>query len=248
MDNEKTLQNHLSDLASRAAEYGYYTYSSFLSLAEQDILLHTKVDISYSLFGGFENAERKIAIFGSEKELGFSEKVPITCIKVEPISQKFADELSHRDFLGSVTGLGIKRDITGDIVIYENTAYLFCIENIADFITENLKKVKHTDVKCSVCEKLPEKIGDTCEERKIFIPSERADAIIAAAFGISRSESERLFSQKLVFADSRIIEKHDFSLKDGSIISVRGKGRFIYSGIEKTTRKGRFCATIKMYK
>ena len=82
----------------------------------------------------------------------------------------------------------------------------------------------------------------------VFSSSERADAVVAAVLNISRNESEKLFSQKLVFSDSKLIEKPDMTLKEGSIVSVRGHGRFLYCGISKTTKKGRFCIKIQMYK
>lgn len=248
MDSEKIFKDHMADLSSRASRGGYYTYSDFLSLAEQDILSRTKTEVGFSFYGGYGNAERKIAVFGSEDDFGYSEEIPIACIEVTPLSQKYADALSHRDFLGSVTGLGIKRDVTGDIVIHENTAYIFCLETIADFIIKNLKKVKHTDVKCNRVSSLPEEIESRKEDMTVFSSSERADAVVAAVLNISRNESEKLFSQKLVFSDSKIIEKPDMALKEGSIISVRGHGRFLYCGISKTTKKGRLCINIQMYK
>lgn len=248
MDSEKIFKDHMTDLASRASRGGYYTYSDFLSLAEQDTLLKTKTEVSFSFYGGYENSERKIAVFGSEDDFGYSEEAPIACIQVTPLSQKYADALSHRDFLGSVTGLGIKRDVTGDIIIHENTAYIFCLESISDFIIENLKKVKHTDVKCNRVYSLPEEIESHKEDMTVFSSSERADAVVAAVLNISRNESEKLFSQKLIFSDSKLIEKPDMTLKEGSIVSVRGHGRFLYCGISKTTKKGRFCIKIQMYK
>ncbi len=248
MNDEKILLNHLRDLAARAENGGYYTYSDFLTLAEQDAFLREKIPFDRSLFGGTENAERKIAVFGSERAFGYEEAPPVAIVKAAPLSKKFADALSHRDFLGAVTSLGLDRRVTGDIVLCDNEAYIFCLDSIADFIAENLTKVKHTDVKCERVLALPENAAPHIEEKSVFVASERADALIAAVFDLSRSESEKLFSAKLVFADSKLIEDGDTRLTQGAVISVRGYGRFIYGGISKTTRKGRLVVDIKMYK
>ncbi len=248
MENDKILQDHLTDLSARAKEGSYYTYSGFLSLAEQDLLLKTKTDIKYKLIGGYENAERKLAAFGSKEDFGYEEETPIVCIKIEPLMQKYADALSHRDFLGSVIGLGLERAVTGDIIVHENIGYMFCLESIAPFITENLKKVRRTDVKCSVVSSLPTETVKIPEESTFFVASERLDAVIAAVFNISRSESQKLFDKELVFCNSNLCENADRQIQDGGVVSVRGYGRFIYCGIEKTTKKGRLCIKARVYK
>jgi RNA-binding protein YlmH len=246
MENDKILENHFRDLAEKSASGCYYTYSSFLSLAEQDLLARTR--LGAGTYGGYENAERKIAVFGSEDAFGYTEEAPIACLKIEPLMQKYADKLTHRDFLGSVIGLGLERDVTGDIIIHENVGYMFCLENIADFIAENLTKVRRTDVKCTRVPSPPVETLVLPEERAFFVASERADAVIAAIYGFSRSECQKLFGQKLVFINSRLCENTDHILKEGSRVSVRGFGRFIYCGISKTTKKGRLCVKARVYK
>ena len=245
MDNDKILENHLRDLAAQSAEGCYYTYSIFLSLAEQDVLL--KARLPASLFGGYENAERKIAVFGSEELFGYTEEPPLVCLKIEPLMQKYAEALTHRDFLGSVIALGLERDVTGDIIIHENVGYMFCLENIADFIAENLTKVRRTDVKCTRVPSPPTESITMPEERAFFVASERIDAVIAAIYGFSRSECSKLFGQKLVFINSRLCESPDARIPENAAVSVRGHGRFIYCGIAKTTRKGRLCINARVY-
>ena len=246
MDNDKILVNHFRDLASQSSQGCYYTYSSFLSLAEQDLLISARLGASMN--GGYENAERKLAVFGSEEEFGYTEEPPIACLKIEPLMQKYADTLTHRDFLGSVIGLGLERDVTGDIMIHENVGYMFCLENIADFIAENLTKVRRTDVKCSRVASPPVETLALPDERAFFVASERIDAVIAATYGFSRSECQKLFGQKLVFINSKLCENPDTRIPEGAVVSVRGSGRFVYTGISKTTRKGRLCINARVYR
>ena len=92
--------------------------------------------ISYEISGGYEDAERVIVRFGSEDELGYEEAYPITLLRIAPLQSKFADDLTHRDFLGSLMNLGIERDVLGDLLINEKCAYLFCKESVADYIID----------------------------------------------------------------------------------------------------------------
>lgn len=52
------------------------------------------------LDGGYSEAERRAAVFGGER-------APICCLEIAPAAPKFAEELTHRDYLGSLMGLGL---------------------------------------------------------------------------------------------------------------------------------------------
>lgn len=235
------------ELAQRAADGCYYTYSNFLTLAEQDVLQSLKLPMGVTLEGGFDGAERRMAIFGNEEDFGYPPESPIVFIKAEPLAEKFAEDLSHRDILGSVLGLGLEREVTGDILQDGHTAYIACLDSIAVFIAENLLRIKHTDVRCTVISSAPDVAVKKPQETTVFAASERADAVCAAAFGLSRSESAELFARKLVFSNAKLIEHPDARLDNGAKISVRGYGKFIYLGVSKTTRRGRLCINIAKY-
>ena len=104
----------------------------------------------YRLLGGYEGAERAVAVFGSADTCGYEEEPPVTWVKIEPADRRFAGELGHRDFLGTVMSLGLKRGVIGDIVAGGSTGYVCCLESVADYICENLDRVRHTPVKLSL--------------------------------------------------------------------------------------------------
>ncbi len=247
MNEELQLKNRFTELSERSYSRGCYAYTEFLTLAEQDILTKTLPANRYSLYGGIKDAQRKIACFGNEDICGYEETPPITIIRIAPVSMKFADTLTHRDFLGSLMGLGIRREVFGDIITEQNTAYLFCLESIAAYITENLTQVKHTTVKCSVENELPEICISEPEGQEFVVASERCDAIVAAVYSLSRANSQKLFAQKLVFINSSLCENPEASLKAEDIVSVRGYGRFIYKGIKLQTKKGKNRITAAVY-
>lgn len=243
---EALLIKRFKELSTRSYNRGIFVYSDFLNMYEQD-LLFSNVNTPFSLFGGFSGAERQIAIFGSEEELGYSPTYPVSCILVSPLMQKFADDLTHRDFLGSVLGLGIKRETVGDIIIKNNTGYIFCLDTVADYIKENLKKVRHTSVKCEIATEIPDEVNPELEEKIIVIASERLDAIIAEVYNLSRSESNSLFLAKKVFVNNKLTENNSHKIKTGDTISVRGFGRFNFLGILQETRKGKLRAKVEVF-
>lgn len=241
MDMEKRFY----ELALRADERCYTTYSDFLNMEEQSVINNMKLNIPYKLFGGYDMAERCVAGFGFDCE---ESAFPISVVKAEPVSKKFADSLSHRDFLGSLMGLGIKREVVGDIIIDNNIGYIFCLGSIADYICRNLGKVRHTIVKCSVAGSLPEGITENAENKEIIVSSVRIDTVIAGVYNFSRSAVKEYFLNRKVFVNSTLCENFSYTLKKGDIISVRGKGRFVFNDILGSTRKNRNIIAIKVYK
>lgn len=235
------IEKRFEELNERAYERGYNTFSDFLNMEEQSVLKSTYLPCV--LYGGYPMAERVVAGFGE----GLSEeKFPITCICAKPLMQKFADELSHRDFLGALMNLGIKRELLGDIIVKDNCGYILCLEHIADYICENLDRVRHTSVKCEKSE-LPDDFCNEPEPTEIFAASKRVDVVIAAVYNLSRNETAKLIKAEKVFVNSRLTASNSYMLDDNDIVSVRGFGRFVFDKEIKTTKKGRLVLEIKKY-
>ncbi len=242
MSEEEQLRKRLRELAQRAYEQNVYTYTGFLSLPEQSVLAGMERELSFipwRLYGGREGSERQMAEFGSEALFGYPGEFPIALLKVSPVQEKFADALTHRDFLGATLHLGLERSVVGDILVAGKSAYLFCAENMADFLCENLEQVKHTRVRCRREEAVPAALEPKSEERMLTAASERADVVAAALWGRSRSQMLELFRQKKVFINGREAENPSCLLKPGDCLVVRGLGKAYYRGQEGETRKGR---------
>lgn len=238
------LEKRFTELADRAETRFYTTFSDFLNLEEENVFHALHFNINCRLYGGYDGAERCIAAFGLDID---NCDYPITIIKAEPLSVKFADKLSHRDFLGSLMGLGIKREVLGDIVITDNIGYIFCLNSIAEYIVQNLNKVKHTTVKCSVIDKLPETAVKKPETKQIIAASERLDVIVSAVYNFSRSAVKELFNARKIYVNSRLCENFSYIPKESDIISVRGKGRFVYNGVLGSTKKNRLILSVGIY-
>lgn len=241
----ESIEKRFIELAERADERYYNTFSDFLNMEEQSILSSLRLETPFCLNGGYASAERRIAVFGAGCE---SAALPLKIIKIEPLSKKFADKLTHRDFLGSLMALGIRREMLGDIVVDDNTAVLFCLEAVAEFIVNELSRIRRTSVKCSIVESAENLVQSKAEERELIAASERLDVIIAAVYGFSRSAVKEVFSERRIFVNSRLCENFSYMPKENDVVSVRHCGRFIYCGVLGETKKGRKIIGIMQYK
>ncbi len=250
MDETELLKRRFSELANKSYNAGIYLFTDFLGLAEQAVFNEAKASfrgVPYTVFGGAEGTERVMVRFGGEDSFGYTEDFPIVCIKAAPVSQKFADKLTHRDFLGALLNLGIERSTLGDIAILDNVGYIFAKEDIAPFIMSELKRAKHTDLTLSLADSLPEGELYKTERRRIQASGERVDAVIAKVFSLSRDAAQSLFSKKLVYIDGRLCESTSYVPKRNEKISVRGYGRLIYRGYETTSKKGKLNIEVDLY-
>lgn len=247
MDDISLLKNRFLDMANRAETKGTWVYSEFLTEAEQSELRKMRLSVGVDFYGGYEAAERQITVFGDEADIYYPPEPPVVFIKISPLQNKFADNLSHRDFLGSLMALGIKREMLGDILINENTAYVVCMEKIADYIMNELADVKHTSVRTEKANALPDIAQPQPEYTECIVSSERLDVLTSAVYNLSRSDSQKLIEAERVFVNSILAKSTSAVLKIGEKISVRGFGRFVYDGIIKTTKKGRFVVAVKKY-
>lgn len=249
---EVLFQKRVQDLSNRAYSKDFPIYTDFLSMNELSIL-HTMSEklagVRYETYGGYEFAERQMAMFVSDAFFCGEDKLkdyPITLIKIEPVHKKFAEALTHRDYLGSILGLGIERSMLGDIVVLENCAYVYCCSKMADFFLKEITKVRNTFVKVSISTEQIS-IEANFQEIKGTVASLRADVVIAMVYKQSRNSALDLFRSQKVFINGRLTESNSQSLKENDIVSVRGFGRFIFTEIVSVTKKNRFYILVKKY-
>ncbi len=247
---ELALRRRFTDLAKRAFARGVYTFTGFLTLSEQSILLSMRRELShapFSLGGGVDGAERRMARFGSPALCGYEQAFPIVCLYVAPKNDKFADALTHRDYLGALMHLGVKRDTLGDVMLSGHAAYLFCTETVAPFLIEELATVRHTPVRCVVAENMPTAAAPKLAPELVLVSSPRLDGLIARAYDLSREESAALFQQGRVFLDGAACSSGSSVPPIGSIVSVRGYGRFCMQGLQSESKKGKQRILIEKY-
>ncbi len=244
------FRKRLEELANRSYANQQYLFTGFLSAAELDIYYQMEHELSYAsavLFGGTNDCERVMLRFGSEALCGYEESFPIACVAIVPLLEKFGEVLSHRDYLGALMNLGIERSTLGDIIIEGKHAFLFCTEQMAPYILENLDKIKHTNVQCSLAKEIPKSTVVQVERKIVQVGAMRADSIIAKVYHLSRSESLNLFRAKKVFVNGRQTENNSGSLKPEDKVTVRGYGRFCCVNIVGESKKGKLNVEVDVY-
>ncbi len=241
------LKKRIAELQKRA-EFSYrIECTDFLTLSEIETAKTVLSGCNYLFFGGMENTERQMLCIAHEDIEITNETFPIAGIRVTPKSVKFSEDFSHRDVLGSVLGLGLQRDVIGDIFVSEKEALILCTEQISDYILDNLSKIRHTNV---VCKKISAEETSFKKEFKLVertVSAIRIDTICAAAFGVSRSSVATAISAGKVFINGREILSPSFGVKEEDVISLRGEGKARLKEIGGLTKKGRICVTLERY-
>lgn len=238
------LAARITDTARICERTSTPRFLGFLSPAEAALAerLLKNTGSKYGLFGGFTGAER--LMLGCFPEWAEEVNFPIAALTV---AYRRIDEPSHRDFLGSITALGIKREAVGDILIEPGRAVVFVTAEIADFIKAQLSRVGRVGVTVTFgfTEPLPELAEAT--ELSAVAASERLDCIIAAVCGLSRSQALELISAGCVAVNSVPAEKPAKGLSGGDVLSVRGRGKFVIVSLEGRTKKNRIAVKYKKY-
>ena len=248
-DKEREFfQKRMLDLSDRAERQQIYTCSNFLTPLEQAQLLSSKeLFFPFYLTGGSALATRKIVVFGSEALFGYPFEDPIRVMQISPRSEKFAADLTHRDYLGSMMALGIDRSLTGDILVRGKEAFVYVLESIIPFLSENLTTVKHSQVICRETNTDIPQLEIRFETLTGNIASERLDLLVAFLSGNKRDAAKDLLSSQKVFLNGYLKESPGQKVEPGDEITIRGYGKFIYDGIRGESRKGRLFISVRKY-
>lgn len=216
-------------------------FSDFLNPFEVEnvkAILNSSYDLKYTVDGGYDESERKM-VFIYPFYMGYEDiRETLRFIQIEG-NFKFKS-ISHKDYLGSLLSLGIKREKIGDIIIHENFCQVVVTFDICDFILMNLEKVARNNVKLKeISRKEVVYNPPNYKEINFTLSSNRIDCIISGLYNISRQESAKLISNEKVQVNYEKITSCSKEVKSESLISVRGKGRSQINSIGDLTKKGK---------
>ncbi len=267
MDEQKRklLSARLSDLFSES-DRGYITQSQFLDGAEllfaKGYVEHIGAKKRCIFFGGYENAERKCAFFLPEYyEAIISDTSDLSsffdvieeelseAVKLLIISGSGYKKLSHRDFLGAIMNMGIDRSAVGDLcVTEENTCAVFSLPTVSELILSGLERIGADKVSIT-----PKKLSKSFDyERKTkeindTVASDRLDCVVSSLVRKSREKAKALILSGLVEYNYTQCEKTDLRVESGSLVTVRGAGKFFVENISEETKKGRLKLSAKKF-
>lgn len=245
-DEERFLFAHISDLAELSLRTGVPRFSRFLNEREAVVAAHSAAQTGTpAFFGGYDGAARTVCGFlgGTYAEdMPFEEVFPVRAVT---FSFRRVDRLSHRDFLGAILASGLQRSVVGDILVAEDHAAVFCLETAVEPISA-LIKVGRVGVRAEigVTRELPKA---EFERIDAAVSSLRLDCVVGACANISRGRSALLIRSGQVSADHSVCLNVSYTVKVGTIISIRGCGRFRLAELAGETKKGRLRAVIEKY-
>ena len=242
------ILRHLEDLCRQAENRNTWRYAGFLSSAEQeDFRRETTFPPDFFRFwGGYETAERCVLGAGGS----FSDEPPawpVAVVLISPLLEKYAEDLTHRDYLGAILGLGIERTLIGDILVRDRRAWVFCLDSASNFLVSSLSQVRRTSVRAEPASLDVPDLAPRLEPFSLNVASERLDAVVSGFTGLSRSRAAELFASGRVLVNSRPAEDGSARLKSGDVLSVRGFGKARYEGIDRASRKGRLFVSLLKY-
>ena len=258
MNEKEILISKALDKKRQCTDNSMITHTNFLSLDEISLVKTT--DREYNEFtdtfyyGGYADSERQIALyvpkfFDIDDIDGFlkanEDDNPICLVRLR--KDKFTN-LSHRDYLGAIMGLGLKREMVGDIKVTDEGADVFCLKSASEFICDNLKKSGRGSVTGEILSVSSfNSADDKFELCFTTVASLRLDGVISAFFNLSRSSAAETVNKGLVYVNSSQCLKCDYTIKEGDKIVLRGKGKTVLTEVKGTSKKGKLKIEYKRY-
>lgn len=238
-DDEKLFCKKIESLFEKSQYSDRMLFTAFLDEREQQLakaVANRYSDISYQLWGGYNNAARLMFCINSDN----AEPTDYPIDAVTAVC-KGADKLSHRDFLGSLMGLNIKRECIGDIITQnQNSAVIFLNNKISPLVISELTSVGRFSANVEYYR------GefDFCDEQQpqqqsATVASLRLDNILSAMLNISRNDAARLIKSDSVTVNHIHTDSLHFEMCDDDTVTVKGYGKFKIVQIGGQSRKNR---------
>lgn len=239
---------HLLDLIDMVLEKRIRLVTPFLNIALREwmeSILYKEQRVVYLAEGGFPEAERQRIILAPVGEQLFPDDAEIAVLGVRP--KNLRAQLEHRQILGSLIGLGFKREVFGDIQAGQNGYYVATTAEVRSYLIDHWLQAGSEKIEVSLNQDKLDLLVERGEERRITVNSSRLDTIVANAFQVSRSSAQEWIIQGRVRRNGLMFSKTDAEVQPGEIISCRGQGRLKL--IEcSSTRKGKLAWQIALFK
>ena len=158
------------------------------------------------------------------------------------------ESLTHRDFLGSLMGLGLTRGTIGDILVTESQCQVLALPKTAAFLLSDWESAGRVKLKTA---SLPleelEIPAQTCKEIRDTVSSLRLDNVLAAGFSVSRGRAAEAVEKGAVQVNWAVCQKPDKPVAAGDTITCRGMGKCVLDSVGGPTKKGRLPVVIRRF-
>ena len=252
MGEDRLLLAKVLDRAEQAQNRNIPFATDFLSPQQQmlalDLLrLAGMPEDGYVRLGGYDGAERNLILFLPDwlDAADAASQSPIRCLRAE-FRAEYA--LTHRDFLGSLMGMGIVREKVGDILVGPDSADLLVLDTVAEFLLQSWDGAGRAKLTVTAIDPGHIHIPEVkCQEVRDTVSSLRLDAVASTGFRMARGKAADLISSGRVQVNWRECTKPDKLLSAGDTVSARGFGKFELTEVGGVTRKGRTSIILKRY-
>ncbi|MBR1780389.1 MAG: RNA-binding protein [Oscillospiraceae bacterium] len=247
---ERALLAQVLDRMEHAQRRQEPSCTAFLSPREQldaQALLNAAGHPRYLPLGGYADAERRALLFLPDwQEESYVD--PADYLSALRCTWFREDSLTHRDFLGALMGMGVRRDTVGDILVGEGSCDLIVLPTVAGFLADSMTAAGR--VKLHI-EPIPlSELNIPVPQRKVLhdtVAALRLDSVAAVGFSISRSKASQYIAQGRVAVNWRETTKADLTVAAGDVISCRGLGKCRLTEVGGLSRKGRINVTLERY-
>lgn len=236
----------LEDAAELCERRNRPVFTDFLTEAEQTAaeLLMKRRHVNFLLWGGFEDAERRmLGVFPPYDEPDGN------LFPMDGITAAFrtADSVEHRSVLGTLMAQGIERGCVGDILIESGRCVFFCRNTVTRALLADVTKIGGVGVRLSQGYAEPLPAAHSFKEISLTVASARLDCVTAALAGVGRGRAEELITAGEVMINSVVCKKVSQNVSEGDRLTVRGTGKFIIDDLGNVTRKGRLILSARKY-
>jgi RNA-binding protein YlmH len=248
--DERGFAQKMVDWLERAASQHQLKRTDFLDPRQAHIvetLVRRYPNLQMRLDGGYPQAERQRAIIAPDYMDIETQDMGIRLLNIESTDTKIS-ELDHGDYLGSMLGLGLKREKMGDLHVSERGCQCLVTEELADFIHLHLQQVHRLHVMTSIVplDQL-EPIIPKLQEMNLSVASMRLDGIVSDVCRLSRAKVMIPIKAGRCKVNWKVEEDPSRALAEGDTISMKGFGRFVLTTVQGETKKGRIRLTIAKY-
>lgn len=230
-------------------------YTDFLDMYQIALVKNylNKMNIkNFILYGGYEDSERKVLLIYPENctEVKAKEQFNkiLKIIRIH-LPEEDKGKYSHRNYLGGIVKLGLKREKVGDILVGDEGADILTLADFSTILKEQLPSLNRFE-KSNIEERKISEIRKKeikLEVVNIIVPSLRLDNFVSDLAKTSRNKANQIISQERVFINGQLETKNSKQVKLNDIITIRGKGRFVVKEFGGTTRSGRTVVIIEKY-
>ena len=249
--DERVVLARVLDRMDRTASRSIPCATQFLSPAQRaalEPLLAASGHPRHLFHGGYEGAERTVCVFLPDWQEAGDWDAGEELAAVEAAYPPTGAELTHRDLLGGLMGIGLTRERVGDILVGETAAQIVCLKEAAPIILSQFDQAGRYRLK-------PREIPLTClipapAEVKVIrdtVSALRLDAVLASGFSLARGKAADAVTGGRVSLNHRECVKPDKPVQEGDVLTCRGLGKCVVKTVGGQSRKGRVIIEIERY-